>query len=92
MNKTKQYTTELAGVMAEIRDKQLMSEFLQDILTPNELQEVVTRWQIVKRLAKHVPQRKIAEELEVGIATVTRGSRELLDPRGGFNKVLEKFS
>jgi TrpR family trp operon transcriptional repressor len=67
-------------------------EFFADIFTPNELEEVAARWQIVKLLSRHVPHRDIAERLGVGVATVTRGSRELLDERGGFRKVLDLVS
>ena len=71
--------------------RELMRDFLQDILTPAELQEVMIRWQIVKRLAKGDAQRTIAKELHIGIGTVTRGSRELADENGGFSKVLRKI-
>lgn len=54
-----------------------MLEFLKGILTPREIEELSTRLQIVKLLKKGVPHQEIARRLEVGVATVTRGSREL---------------
>jgi Trp operon repressor len=36
-------------------------------------------------------QREIASKLGVGIATVTRGAKELGDKKGGFRKVINKF-
>lgn len=54
-----------------------LDERLQQLLTPTEYEEVVTRLQIIKLLEQGVPQRKIAETLGVGIATVSRGARAL---------------
>lgn len=84
------HTEELITVLAKIAesDKKLFEAFLIDLLTPAEYREVALRWQIVKLLHKGMPQRQIAEELGVSVATVSRGSRELLDLRGGFAKVL----
>jgi Trp operon repressor len=48
---------------------------------------LAVRWQIVRQLQKHVPQRKIAKNLRVSVATVSRGSRELLNKKGGFAKI-----
>ncbi len=73
------------------KNKILLQEFLLDILTPAEYKEMMIRWQIVKRLDKGEPQRTIAKELKIGIATVTRGSRELADKNGGFAQVLKKM-
>ena len=54
-----------------------MRDFLFGILTPSELDEIVTRLQIVKLIKKGLPHQEIARRLKVGVATVTRGSREL---------------
>lgn len=68
---------ELIELLLDIKDREVMENFLLGILTPKELKEIPTRLQIVKRLKKGVAQHKIAEQLGVGIATVTRGSREI---------------
>jgi len=54
-----------------------MSDFLKGILTPRELEELTTRLQIVKLIKKGLPHQEIARRLKVGVATVTRGSREI---------------
>lgn len=54
-----------------------MLEFLKGILTPREIEELSTRLQIVKLLKKGLPHQEIARRLKVGVATVTRGSREI---------------
>ena len=70
------------------RDPRTGEAFLIDLLTPRELADIEKRWQIICMLDDGVDQRTIAGHLGVGIATVTRGSRELQDARGGFKKVL----
>jgi TrpR family trp operon transcriptional repressor len=52
-----------------------LDQRLNDLLTPSEFSEVSKRLQIFKLLDAGIPQRQIAEQLGVGIATVTRGSR-----------------
>jgi TrpR family trp operon transcriptional repressor len=83
------YQQELIKLITNIKNLKLMSEFLEDILTPTEFKEIVIRWQIIKQLSKGVSQREIATKLGVGIATITRGSRELQDKKGGFWKILK---
>ncbi|PJC82168.1 transcriptional regulator, partial [Candidatus Roizmanbacteria bacterium CG_4_8_14_3_um_filter_36_10] len=73
----KKYLNELVDAFLQMRTKDQMIDFLYGILTPKELEELTTRLQIVKLLKKGLPHQEIARRLEVGVATVTRGSREL---------------
>lgn len=72
---------ELATAIAALSSPTEVIEFLRGILTPKELLEVTQRLQIVKMLKQGKPQRQIAEELGVGVATITRGSKELQNGR-----------
>jgi TrpR family transcriptional regulator, trp operon repressor len=60
-----------------IQDDRVMRRKLSALLTPNEISEMQHRLEIFVLLKKGVPQREIAKQLGVGIATVTRGSRAL---------------
>ncbi len=60
-----------------IKNKKEMEDFLMGLLTPAELEEIPKRLQIVIRLLKGQSQRQVADKLGVGLATVTRGAREL---------------
>lgn len=71
------YFNELIEELMKIKDKKVMRNFLEGLFTPQELEEIPTRVQIVKMLKKKIPQLKIAEKLGIGIATVTRGSMEV---------------
>lgn len=64
-------------VIYTMPSRALLEDFLLGITTPGERRELTQRIAIVKRLIKGVPHSKIAADLGVGVATVTRGSKEL---------------
>lgn len=76
---------QLASAFLKNKDVQEMGDFLTGILTPKELSELHSRLEIVKMLKLGLPQHTIAAKLGVGVATVTRGSKEL--QRGRFKNV-----
>jgi TrpR family trp operon transcriptional repressor len=76
---------ELVNAFLKQKTKSEMLEFLRGILTPKELEELTTRLQIVKLIKKGLPHQEIARRLKVGVATVTRGSREIR--LGRFKKI-----
>lgn len=82
---TNTFTNELADVLVRLKNRKQMLEFLDGLLTPQELVELSQRLQIVKQLKQGIPQREIVANLGVGIATVTRGSREIQN--GKFTQV-----
>ena len=93
LDNTEKRANEFLDILQKISsDRSLSRDFLLDILSPTEYQEITTRWQIVKQLAKGIHQRKIAKNLSISVATVERGARELLDENGGFQRVLKILS
>ncbi len=76
---------ELIEQLIKIKSEEEMEDFLLGILTPKELEEMPRRLKIVKMLKGGISQHEIAESLGVGVATVTRGSREL--QKGRFKAV-----
>lgn len=84
-----QFVNELVGTILSLKKKEIALAFLQNILTPAELDEIATRLQIVKLLNKGVSQREVAEKLGVSIGTVSRGARELKYGAPGFKNVLK---
>ncbi len=84
-----EYGEELEELLIKVsKNKKLLKEFLFDLLSPAEYKDLAVRWQIVKLLDKNVSHRDIATKLKVSVATVTRGSRELTNKKGGFKKAL----
>ena len=71
--------------LLSIENKKEMQNFLFGLLSKKELEDLPKRLQIVKMLKLGISQREISKKLEVGIATVTRGSKEI--KRGNFEYV-----
>jgi TrpR family trp operon transcriptional repressor len=72
---------EFINILLSVKSKEGMEDFLKGILTTKELLEIPNRLKIVKMLKKGMSQHEIAGDLKVGVATVTRGSRELQNGR-----------
>ena len=85
----KKYETELVEFICQIDDKITMIEIFSNLLTPQEREELAMRLQIFKKLIRGDNQRKIAKDLGVSIATVTRGSRELKYGKPAIRKLIK---
>lgn len=83
-NKNKELE-EFINTLLNMNTKEKMRNFLEGVLTPKELLELPNRLAIVKMLKKGVSHHDVAGKLHVGVATVTRGSREL--QKGRFKYV-----
>ncbi len=81
----KKYFNQLVNKISQLESEQAIKLFLEGLLTPSEIDEISKRLEIIKRLKAGEPQRKIAKDLNLGIATVTRGSNEL--KKGRFQNV-----
>lgn len=68
---------DVISLIHETRDKGLLEDLLVGLTTAKERKEIAQRLEIVNRLLDGDTQHKIAAELGVGVATVTRGSKEL---------------
>ncbi len=82
-----QFIRELVRVIGSLREPVEILAFLHNILTPTELDEIARRLQIFKLLKKGLPQRTVAARLGVGIATVSRGARELKQGAPALNNL-----
>ena len=78
-------------ILKTAKNSRLLHEFLIDLLSPGEYKEFAVRLQIVKMLGQNKSHRQISKALKVGVATITRGVRELANKNGGFAKILKKY-
>ena len=76
----------LVELLTSIDSVEEMENLLTGLLTPKEREELPKRIEIIKMLKQGIPQHQIAKKLGVGIATVTRGSKEI---RTGTFKVIK---
>ncbi|MFH0851754.1 MAG: Trp family transcriptional regulator [Candidatus Peregrinibacteria bacterium] len=82
---------ELCELFATIQTPKEADMLLKDILTPQEIESIVERWQLIRQLASGKPQRDVARDLKVSISKITRGSRVLQYGTGGFLHFLDKM-
>lgn len=83
---------EIAAVLAEIDDKNLIERFFKSVLTKSEIDEIERRWELVKLLNAGLSQRKISERLGISLCKITRGSRELKKNPSAFRELIERYN
>lgn len=58
-------------------NNEMMENLLVGLMTQKEIEEFAERIRIVRLLKKGIGQHTIAEKLHVGVATVSRGAKEI---------------
>lgn len=81
---------ELSLALSKTDDVDLIRSFLNCLLTNNELDEVASRWALVKMLDSGLSQRKIASALGLSLCKITRGSKELQKKDSAFKRMIDK--
>ena len=69
--------SELVDALCQIRKRDEMTRFLQELLTEKEMEDVVVRWRLMKDLHNGETQRSIAKKHGISLCKITRGSRIL---------------
>lgn len=77
MNTDNPHKDELLQYLLAQQQPEALDLALARLLTPAEYLEISKRLQIFKQLDAGIAQRRIAQNLGVGIATVSRGARAL---------------
>jgi TrpR family transcriptional regulator, trp operon repressor len=83
---------EIASVLAATKDKKVIEKFLLSLLTRSEVEEISSRWELVKLLNSGLSQRKIASKLGLSLCKITRGSRELKKKSSAFKHMINVFT
>ena len=79
---------EIVGRLAKIDDPGLLEKFFREILTPKEVRDLSSRWELVKLLEYGVSLREIARRLHLSLCKITRGARQLKKPESALRKVI----
>ena len=87
---TRQTLTALAEALASVQSAEEMERFLQEVLTDAELRDITLRWQLLGLLVQGLPQRKIADTLQISLCKITRGSRILKKRESVCLRMLKK--
>lgn len=81
----------LAQAFLTIKQEVDLLNFLRDLCTLEELEELSARWEVVLLLEKGISYREIAQKTGVSTTTVTRIAHWLEHGEGGYKKVLESL-
>ncbi len=73
---------ELSAALARAGDPVLVGEFLRCLLTPSELQEVSSRWALVREIDAGTTQREIARKM---------GLSELKKENSPFRRMIRMY-
>ena len=79
---------EIIDIFTETTDKKEMRKPFDELFTSSEEKDIAKRWYIMKELYKGTPQRHIAQDMEVSLCKITRGSRILKDEESAFRRIL----
>ena len=82
---------EISQILSKIDSSKTIEEFFFSILTPNEVKNISSRWEIIKRIEEGLSQRKIANDLHLSLCKITRGSRELKKANSVLKTILRKY-
>ncbi|MDE2025202.1 MAG: helix-turn-helix domain-containing protein [Patescibacteria group bacterium] len=72
---------EVIWQLLHVKDKEQMENLVLGLFTQGEIEEIARRLELVKLLKKGVSQHEIAKRLGIGVATVTRGAKEIKQGR-----------
>ena len=89
MNRNTIEIEELSEIIEMLKDRDKISQFLNDMLTESELVDLTKRWRILKMLKDGVSQREISKELGVSLCKVTRGSKILRNEKSIITQYLK---
>ncbi len=79
---------ELGEIFAAVSGAEEMAVFLEGMLTPSELEEVMCRWRLMLKLEAGETQREIARDLGISLGKISRGSRLLKYGSTEFAEIL----
>lgn len=82
---------EISRAVAAATDERDLEIFLRSLLTPKEIEDVSSRWEIFKQLKDGVTQRQISKNLGVSLCKITRGSKEMKTKRDIISDMLKKI-
>jgi TrpR-related protein YerC/YecD len=81
----------LLSALTTLNDHVAAERFLRDLCTRRELDELVSRWTVVRELAAGNSYRAIHDKTGVSTATITRINDWYRNGSGGYDEALERL-
>lgn len=82
----------LVKAFMAIDDEQECIDFLEDVMTYKEMQDISQRILVAKMLSEQAVYNKIVEETGASTATISRVNRSYNYGSGGYAKILDKIN
>lgn len=83
---------ELYNALAQIEDPDNMAYFLRDLLTIEEIEEAIRRFEAAKMLKQGRTFREISSKTKMSSTTIARINYWIHHGTGGYRKALEKLT
>ena len=81
----------VSKIFEAAKSREELCILLDGMLTPQELEETVVRWQLMVELTAGETQRDIAHKLGISLGTIARGSRLLKYGPSDFRALFERI-
>ena len=83
-------TASLMDAIVRLDSRDQAARFFRDLCTRHELEEMSSRWEVVRRLGEGHSYRQIHDLTGVSTATITRIAQWLRHGTGGYREALER--
>ena len=85
-------TAALFDAIVILTDRDDAARFFRDLCTYRELEEMSSRWAVVRLLDQGIPYREIHDRTGVSTATITRINQWLQHGTGGYRTMLDRLA
>jgi TrpR-related protein YerC/YecD len=84
-------TAALFDAIVLLEEPEEAARFFRDLCTYRELEEMSSRWAVVKLLDQGISYREIRDQTGVSTATITRINQWLQHGAGGYRTMLDRI-
>ena len=81
----------LFDTIAAIATRQEAADFLRDLCSRRELEEIISRWAVARLLAGQLSYREVSLATGVSTTTITRINEWLQHGTGGYRRMLDRL-
>lgn len=81
---------EFFNALLSLKNTQELSRFCHDLLSPHEIKEIITRYQVAKMLKNKISYCQIAKDTGLSSATIAKISHDLKKGAGGYKLALKR--
>lgn len=91
INEIKSAARSLSDALLSLKTTQEVTQFLEDLCTPAELEAMVDRWRVAQLVNQGHSYREIRNMTEVSVTTIGRVARYIEHGTGGYRTALERL-